>query len=106
MMSRAVVTHALPQLDQALLLKGPSTRSRGKDLHGCERLGRPRPGTIERKPALLAGFNVHQNVVVLLPRRLTLPIEIRRIVGGQFDGRSAWENRVLLGAAAAQHQVF
>ena len=88
------------------LLKGPTTRARRKDFHGCERLGRPRPETIESELGLLAGFNVHQNVVVLLLGGLTLPIEVWRIACRQFDAGSAWEDRILLCAAAAQHQVF
>src|SRR6476620_3482666 len=117
MMSRAVVRLALRLHQTSLeklpspfpgLLEGPTTSalSRGKDFHGCERFGRPRPETIECESGFLAGLNVRQNVVVLLLGRFTLPVEVWRIVGRQLDAGSAWEYRVLLCAAAAQHQVF
>src|SRR4026207_1391900 len=77
-----------------------------EQLHGSERLGRPWPEAVEGELGLLAGLNIHQDVVVLLLGRLTLPIEVRRTVRGQLDARAAWENRVLLRPAAAQHQVF
>src|SRR4029077_4537783 len=71
-----------------------------EEFHGSERLGRPPPEGVEGKLRLVAGFNVHEDVVVLLFGRLTLPIEIRRIVCWYLDARPAWENRVLFGAAA------
>src|SRR5262245_13835884 len=77
-----------------------------EQLHGGIRVGRPWPEAIEREPGLLAGLGVDEDVIVLLLRRLTLPIEIRRIVGRHLDAGAARQDRILLGAAAAHHQVF
>src|SRR5690242_16572163 len=77
-----------------------------EQLYGSELLGRPRPEAIEGELGLRAGFDVHEDIVVLLLGRLTLPIEIRRIVRRQLNARPAGENRILFCAATAQHQVF
>src|SRR5262245_52153836 len=74
--------------------------------HGCERFSRPRPETVQCELCLLSGLDINKEVVVLLPRRLALPIEIRRIARRHLDGRTARENRGLLCASAAQHQVL
>ena len=97
MISRAVARYRPPATQSACLLE---------KLHGCERLSRPRSEAIEGELGLLAGFNIHQDVVVLFLGRLTLPIKVRRIVRRQLDARSAREDRVLFGAATAKHQVF
>src|SRR5262245_30254780 len=97
MISRAVVIPALCRLDRTSL----------EQRHGCERrVLRPRPETLEREPGFPAWIDVHEDVVVLLLGWLTPPIEVLRIAGRHFDARSARENRVLLGAATAEHQVF
>jgi hypothetical protein len=56
-----------------------------KQFYGCERLCRPRPETTEGELGLLAGFDIHKDIVVLLLGWLTLPIEIRGIVCGHLD---------------------
>src|SRR6476660_3714148 len=97
MIRSAVAMSALPPLQSAYSLE---------EFHGSERLGRPRAEAIQRELRLLAGFYVHEDVVVLLFGRLALPIKIRRVIRWYLDARTAGENRVLFGAATAQHQVF
>src|SRR5262245_51214253 len=97
MISRAVATSALLLLPCRRLLE---------QLDGSERLGRPRPEAIEGESSLLTRFDVHQRVVVLLLGRLPLPVEVRRIVCRELDARAPRENRILLRAATAKHQVF
>src|SRR5262249_23255114 len=74
--------------------------------HGCERLGRPWPETVQRELCLLSGLHINQEVAVLLLRRLALPIKVSRIVRSHLDGRAARKNWVLLRAAAAQQQIL
>src|SRR5580704_13040307 len=71
-----------------------------------EWLCRPRPEPIEGEFRLLAGFNAHQHVVVLLSRRLALPVKILRIVKGYLDAGSPRQDWVLFCAPTAQHQVL
>src|SRR5208337_4562180 len=97
MMSSAVTMSADPRCHSTDLSEQP---------HGRERLCRPRPEAIERELGLLSRLDVDQDIVVLLLGRLALPIEIRRIVRGHLDARTAREDGILFGAAAAQHQVF
>src|SRR6516225_7864646 len=61
----------------------PSARSRHRhhaaaDLlehfHGCERFSRPRAETVQCELCLLSGLDINKEVVVLLLRRLALPI--------------------------------
>src|SRR5213080_4803039 len=47
--------------------------------HGCERFSRPRPETVQCELCLLSGLDINKEVVVLLLRRLALPIEVSRI---------------------------
>src|SRR5262245_38030269 len=74
--------------------------------HGCEWFSRPRPEAVQRELRLLSRLDVDKEVVVLLLRRLALPIKIRWIARRDFDARAARKNRVLLSAAAAQQQVL
>src|SRR5262244_2151590 len=74
--------------------------------HGCERFSRPRPETVQSELCLLSGLDINKEVVVLLLRRLALPIEVSRIARRHLDGRAARENGVLFCAAAAQQQVL
>src|SRR4249919_2472159 len=97
MISRAVVTIARTTLRYGCLLE---------QVHRRERLSRPRAEAIERELRWLARLYVHQDVVVLLLRRLAFPIQVGRIVCGQLDAGPARKDGVLLRAAAAQHQVF
>src|SRR3954452_24198435 len=75
-------------------------------LLGSERLRRPRPEAIESELRFLSRFDIDKDVIVLLLERLALPVEVRRIVGGHLDAGSTGKNRVLLGAATAQHQIL
>ena len=84
---------------------GPA-RNRETCIEGRFQMALRTTEAIQCEPCLLPGFDIHKHVVVLLPWRLPLPIEIRRIVRRHFDVRPAWENRVLFRAAAAQQQVF
>src|SRR6516165_7893328 len=77
-----------------------------EQLHGCEWFSRPRPEAVQRELRLLSGLDVDESIVVLLLRRLTFPIQVRRIPRGNLDARAARKNRVLFCAAAAQQQVF
>src|SRR6478672_9827606 len=70
--------------------------------HGCEWFSRPRPETIQCELCLLSGLDINKEVVVLLLRRLALPIEVSRIARRHLDGRAARENWVLFCAAAAK----
>src|SRR5262249_49514617 len=74
--------------------------------HGCERFSRPRPETVQREFCLLSGLDINKQVVVLLLRRLALPIEVSRIARSHLDGYAARKNWVLFCAAAAQQQVL
>src|SRR5262252_8803741 len=47
--------------------------------HGCERFSRPRPETVQCELCFLSGLDINKQVVVLLLRRLALPIEVSRI---------------------------
>src|SRR5262245_21841999 len=77
-----------------------------KHFHGCERFSRPRPETVQCELCLLSGLDINKEVVVLLLRRLALPIEVSRIARRHLDSRAARENWVLLCAAPAQQQVL
>src|SRR5215510_2093355 len=87
-------------------LPEPLRLGKSEQLHGCERLGRPWPEAVEGEPCLLAGLNIHQDVVVVLLGRLALPIEVRWIVRRLLNARATREDWVLLRPAAAQQQVF
>src|ERR1700741_1344790 len=97
MIRRAVAKTSLPQT--------PASGSLEEFL--CpEWLRRPRPEAIEGEFRLLAGFNVHQHVVVLLLRRLALPVKVRRIISGHLDAGSPRQDWVLFCAPTAQHQIL
>ena len=54
----------------------------------------------------LVRLHVNEDVVVILLGRLSIPIEIRRIVRRHFDGRLSGKDRILFRASAAEQQVF
>src|SRR5439155_20020837 len=70
-----------------------------EQVHRREWLSRPRPEAIERELRRLAGLYVHQHVVVLLLRRRSFPVEVRRIVCRQLDARPPRKDGVLLRTA-------
>src|SRR5215472_17810931 len=73
---------------------------------GSERLGRSRSIARQGEFRLLTRFDIDQDVVVLLSRRLAFPVEVRRIAGRDLDTGAAGKDRVLFRARTAQHQVF
>src|SRR5262245_23874384 len=84
----------------------PSSFGDAKKLYSRERFSRPRPETVQCELRLLSGLDIDQEVVVLLLRRLALPIEVSRIARRHLDGRAARQNWVLFCTAAAQQQVL
>src|SRR5215472_13264131 len=78
----------------------------GEQRLGPERLRRSRSVARQREFGLLTRFEIHQDVVVLLSRRLALPIEVGRIAIRDLDTCAARKDRVLFRAPTAQHQVF
>jgi len=54
----------------------------------------------------LVGLHVDEDIVVLIPRRLALPVLVGRIAGRQREVGATGEDRILLGAAAAEDQVL
>src|SRR5262245_38437973 len=63
-------------------------------LHGCERFSRPRPETIQCELCLLSGLDINKEVVVLLLRRLALPIEVSRIARRRFSRITCLSSRI------------
>src|SRR5580765_6846100 len=75
-------------------------------LHTREWLGGPWTEAVQRKRRLPSGLHVDQDVVVFLLRTRALPILIGRVIRRNLDMRSTRQDRVLLGATAAQQQIF
>src|SRR5262249_42610916 len=73
----------------------------GEQRLGPERLGRS--GSVARQGEfrLLPRFDIHQDVVELLFRRLAFPVELGRIIGRDLDAGAAGKDRVLFRAPTA-----
>src|SRR5262245_60829666 len=96
-MSRVVAMSALPNDRSRVLLE---------QFHRGKRLGRSRSKTVEGELRFLAGLHADEDIVVFLQGRLPLPIKVRRIARRQLEARPARKNRVLLRAAATQHEIL
>src|SRR6266436_4550080 len=97
MIRRAVASASLPQTPLPFSLE---------ELLSPEWLCRPRPEPIESEFRILAGLDIDKHVIVLLLWSLSLPVEVRRIARGHLDARATRQDRVLLRAATAQHQIL
>src|SRR5271169_1575855 len=88
------ISGSLWSADCRFITIAPRTRS-------PRRLRRPGPEAIERELRVLSGLDVDEKVIVLLLGRLTLPIEIGRIVRWHLDAGAAGKDRVLFRPTAA-----
>lgn len=86
---------------------------RAKQLDALKWLRRPWPEAVHRELRLLPWFDVHKHVVVVLLGRLSLPIEIWRVIRWDFNTYPARKDRILFstpahsrGRTTAQHDVF
>src|SRR5215831_11172990 len=64
----------------------------GEQRLGPEGLGRSWSVARQGEFRLLTRFDIHQDVVILLSRRLAFPVEVRRIAGGDFDTGATRKN--------------
>src|SRR6266498_99001 len=77
-----------------------------EQLHGCERLSRPRSEAIERELRWLSRRHLYVHEVVIFLGSLALPILIWRVALGNLDMRPAGKDRVLFRTPAAQYQIL
>src|SRR5262249_10762772 len=82
------------------------SRGRSKGLGGRERLRRSGAEAVDGELGRLTGLHVDEDVVVVFSRALALPVLVGRVARRDLDARSTGEDRILLGATAAQHQVL
>src|SRR5215813_6039545 len=82
----------------------PGRDDSGEQYFATKRFRRARSVACQGEFRLLTRFDIHQDVIVLLFRRLSFPVEVRWIVGRHFDAGSPGKDRVLFCSSAAQQQ--